>query len=1074
MQTDLDFKMLKKIESKGQDYFKLLVSYTYQHFCDKDVKPFIMRNGKKHELGFFQMATIMKNITESAGITPSSEQWIYILSNKKRILCEACAGSGKTTISLFKIICIILFYGVRPDEVLALAYNKHAAEDLETKFMTLRDKINAIQIPGIKIEGTIVACTFHSWCRTWLDAYKEFYGYEDMRQSQLGEYEQSQLFQVAFKNMCTVNKKDITPDDNLIQSFMALFSYTKERCITKDPEAWKICSEFQNLKEFSTEEITQVFKFYSRLKKNKRKFDYVDLVDKMYDIVLDIGKSKRIRANYKMVLIDEYQDMTYSMKRIPIALLEGNHEHFIGRYDDCFLSCIGDGDQSIYSFRGTQPDNCLLFKEEYKGKPEDVRILTMSVNRRCKSEVLQPAIKVVSSIGDRIDKPISALNQGGRVLVKEYRSQDEEVNDILQFLQGKQNCSDCCVAYRNISSSKHLIMKCFELDIPCNVVKGTVPLTDKMSETLRGVLDLLYDPYNLRLAQKYLYRVVPKGTAVKRDTLFKVFQTKIEAIENSTRGNYVAAQPFWELEIPGSNEIRDYDLAIEVLKGVSLKMSKGANMNEFFPEVFNLVMRYYIQGLMQSFMQSEFSQEFLNFIYRFFNKPIPYKKLKQEIRDHLEFQERNKSRGVYLTTMHGLKGLEFENVFVIDLIDGLFPGNELRNPALTAVQRNALELEARRLLYVTVTRAKTNLTLYFSKTQPSRYLKYFVEDPQVEMYAEHLAKLQEGAPESVNESGYYFNEDWRYNSSTAKMTFNQVVENYKEMNPPPQPPQPQPSKSKENWKSSSVSIPEAVNLMAPQTINTPEPVKEEVPETSKGEGLELSSIALSEFMFTDESIKSSIDEDVHQTYDDAENKFLTIEQKLTFKPEQRQVKEFNWEQLDNTEIEFESETSEDDEWTLGEEIVEPLSDEAPDTISPEKDESLDIKSSEKDETPDTLDAFLEIGEQIEKEQNPDVSQPTKILETKEFTTSLGDLFDENDLTFESSNNDTFDLGSIDNDDFDLGSLGEGDDNNDAFDLGAIDETETSEFNTPKEEEPVIKNKPNLSRVLGLIKKRKEK
>lgn len=1047
MQTDLDFKVLKKIESKGDEYFKLLVSYTYQHFCDKDVKPFICQNGKKQVLGFFQMATIMKNITESVGITPSSEQWIYVLSNKKRILCEACAGSGKTTISLFKIICTILFYGVRPDEVLALAYNKHAAEDLETKFMNLRDKINALQIPGIKIEGTIIACTFHSWCRTWLDAYKEIYGYDDMRQSQLGDYEQSQLFQVAFKNMCTVNKKDITPDDNLIQSFMALFSYTKERCITKDPEAWKVCSEFQNLKSFSTEEIIQVFKFYSRLKRNKRKFDYVDLVDKMYDIVLDIGKSKRIRANYKMVLIDEYQDMTFSMKRIPIALLEGSHEHFISRYDDCFLSCIGDGDQSIYSFRGTQPDNCLLFKEEYKGKLEDVRVLTMSVNRRCKSEILQPAIKIVNSIGDRIDKPISALNQGGRVLIKEYKSQDEEVNDILQQLQGKQNCSDCCVAYRNISSSKHLIMKCFELDIPCNVVKGTVPLTDKMSETLRGVLDLLYDPYNLRLAQKYLYRVVPKGTAVKRDTLFKVFQAKLDAMENSTRGNYVAAQPFWELKVSGSDEIRDYDLAMNVLKGVSIKMSKGANMNEFFPEVFNLVMRYYIQGLMQSFMQSEFTQEFLNFIYRFFNKPISYKQLKQEIRDHLEFQERNKSRGVYLTTMHGLKGLEFENVFVIDLIDGLFPGNELRNPALTAVQRNALELEARRLLYVTVTRAKTNLTLYFSKTQPSRYLKYFIEDPQVEMYAEQLAKLQEGAPETVTDSGYYFSDDWRYNSSTAKMTFNQVVDNYKEMNSP----QLQNSNGgKENWKSSNVSVPEAVNLMTPQ-IRKPD--ETETSENSKGENLELSSIALSEFMFTDESVKSSIDVDVHETYDDAENKFLVIEQKLTFKP----IEEFDWKQLDDEEIEFDTSVDENDEWTLGEE---------PANAEPN----------------DLTDAFLEIGNQIEQEQNPDVSQESEELNDN---TLILESFSTNEL-------DEFDLGSLGDNksDFDLGSLGDnksdyefdldslGNDKGDSeFDLGHLGDVnieESAEFVTTNEEEPIIKNKPNLSRVLGLIKKRKEK
>lgn len=83
--------------------------------------------------------------------------------------------------------------------------------------------------------------------------------------------------------------------------------------------------------------------------------------------------------------------------------------------------------------------------------------------------------------------------------------------------------------------------------------------------------------------------------------------------------------------------------------------------------------------------------------------------------------------GVYLTTMHGLKGLEFDNVIVLDMDDNLYPGNELKNNSFSEEQRTKIEWEARRLLYVTVTRAKHNLKLYFNSRCPSRYIKFFVE-----------------------------------------------------------------------------------------------------------------------------------------------------------------------------------------------------------------------------------------------------------------------------------------------------------------------------------------------------------
>jgi ATP-dependent exoDNAse (exonuclease V) beta subunit len=160
------------------------------------------------------------------------------------------------------------------------------------------------------------------------------------------------------------------------------------------------------------------------------------------------------------------------------------------------------------------------------------------------------------------------------------------------------------------------------------------------------------------------------------------------------------------------------------------------------PEVIELLYDNYVNGLMKSILSNSITPEYVKFVNKYFSQNISYEVFDKQMREKKKQLEENKDEGVKLTTMHGLKGLEFDNVIVIDLDDTIYPGRELASKNLTERQAVKIELESRRLLYVTVTRAKDNLTLYFYQNCPTRYYEFFVNNSDL---AEKYSKCAENS-----------------------------------------------------------------------------------------------------------------------------------------------------------------------------------------------------------------------------------------------------------------------------------------------------------------------------------------
>lgn len=678
---------------------------------------------------FKRRVKVMQVLCKLLNLEPSMEQWVFLLSDCERLLCEAAAGSGKTTMAQLKLIDEKLTHNVPGENILALAYNNHAVKSMIGKHYDIITEINNSNVKELRRDTNICCYTFHSFCKGWVEDYLQELGYNSENKRYLiTDVEQFKLVKFALE---AFKKKKIQTDkraeklfisDTTIHDFIALYAFSCETLSKGEPDKWKLCTSYDSLltNYWTSEYLLECIKNYEKLKKLKQRMDFNDLISNMYALCCKPEVIKRIRANYKVFLVDEYQDITPSMLEVLKLILEGNSELGIKPYYDAKLICIGDGDQSIYGFRGTDPDNCIRFKPLFGQNAAMTRITTMSVNRRCPREICEKAASIILSNEKRIQKPIRSLSEGGKVETVSYEDPCVEIDNIISKLKALQSVelNDTCICYRNLSSSCMLTLKLLENGIPFRIGSGNAPLSDILSTTLIDTCDMLSYPDSPLYMKKVLYKLLPKSYTFSRKSLDAVL-TNVE--ERYKKGELVA---FYDIEFPDAAlAINGFSNAISMLKHCRMCHRNNKPMNTYIPKLINLIHKYYLDFQMAK--REIIPDSYMHYIEDWFSRGISYADFHKEYVKLIDAMKDSLS-GAYITTFHGLKGLEFTNVFVIDLDDGIFPGTELAmSRELSPQQLDGLEAEAKRLFYVTVTRAKKNLYLYYSETCPCRYMRFY-------------------------------------------------------------------------------------------------------------------------------------------------------------------------------------------------------------------------------------------------------------------------------------------------------------------------------------------------------------
>lgn len=709
-ETDVDYD---KLYSFTEDE---LFQYTKENFVSPNIT-------YPEGYSFEKSAKIMKVVCEKMlHIKPSPEQWVFLLADSERLLCEACAGAGKTTMAQLRVVKDKLVHNVAGINILALAYNTHAVEDMKLRHDYIIRAINNLKINDLHRDPNICCYTFHSFCKSWMEDYLTDFGVTNKNGYLLSESERHAAMQMAVSAL--KKKLQINPftTDATSDSLLSLYSYTRETLTESTPSAWNMCPNIKDLSVFTLDQISMIFEFYERYKNLKHKMDFTDLINNMYILCKRADVMERIRANYQYFIIDEYQDMTPSMLRIVKLILEGDVELGIPPYNDSRLTCIGDGDQSIYGFRGTDPDNCIRFKETFCSPGHWVKVTAMSENRRCPSEIIKYARAVIESNTLRITKPVKSIRDGGSVDVYKYSSCDDEMSKLIQKLKSVplEQLRQTCICYRNQSSSYMLGLALAKAGVPFKMIKGHRPLSDRFSSSVFDVLNMLSYPDIADYVDKALYKVIPKSSQFTRLTISDILKRETEA------GKYSGEHKlFTQLDFPiSATSLNGFKDALAILDTARLLHRNNKPMSTYLPDIIKLVRKYYLDW--QLAKEGVLSEEYVEYVTAWFSRDISYDDFMKQHRKLLEDVEETARNGVYCTTLHGLKGLEFENVFIIDLNDGIFPGTELsQSESLSVQQKDVLECEARRLFYVALTRSKQNLCIYFDADTPSRYIRFF-------------------------------------------------------------------------------------------------------------------------------------------------------------------------------------------------------------------------------------------------------------------------------------------------------------------------------------------------------------
>lgn len=651
-----------------------------------------------------QVLNILNNIFMRIGLKLDNEQLLFLMDDSKRVLCEASAGSGKTTVSQLKMIKMKMLYGIDGTDILAIAYNDHAAIDMQKRHTSLVEQIMSQRISGVKMNDRIVCRTFHSNALAWVTEYANKCGITNKETIVISDANTEKFMTKALESAIKTHNKKTGEnlsieqiDPNTIPALISYLSYIEEVMMTVAESVYLPKFTEINLPQSMVEDV--IIRF-NKLCEFNSMFTFSNILVKFYDLLrLNEGIRTRIQGAYKALLVDEYQDMTPLMNAI-IALMIN---------DDTIFNAIGDGDQSIYSFKGTDSLNCLKFRQYF---PDGV-VVSMGANRRCRKNIVDVARNILSINTLRYPKEIYSLKDGGSVVTRPYDSSADECSFLISELKNIpiDKLYDVCIAYRNRESSLLLSKRLLDARIPFNVKSGYEPYKDILSASLYEIYAMLKQPLSVAYHKNTLYKLIPASKS-------QVNKVVSEGSGGETMKHYLDYK--WESLGNLSYAVRK---ALTTVKECEDAVRSDAPMSNYFNKIWNLFKLYYWNWVSK---QVKFPADLEESVVQDYSTSRGYKQFCKDYNEQIEIRDRfsRGGIGVTLTTFHGLKGLEFSSVYLIDLDDRIFPNYEKIEKECSSNPDAELEEkeECVRLFYVSCTRPKDKLTVLYSASNPSIYI----------------------------------------------------------------------------------------------------------------------------------------------------------------------------------------------------------------------------------------------------------------------------------------------------------------------------------------------------------------
>lgn len=599
------------------------------------------------------------------------------------ILILAGAGSGKTRVLTHRAAYLIEEKGVNPYQIMAITFTNKAAGEM-------RERINSLV--GLGANGIWVA-TFHATCVRILRRFINRIGFE----TNFTIYDADDQ-KALMKDIC----KSMEIDTKLYKEkmFLAAISSAKNELIGPAEFARNAGDDFEKIKQ------AQVYKEYQKALKRNNALDFDDLI--FYAVKL-FSEDEQVLSHYqerfRYIMVDEYQDTNTAQFKL-IWFLAGKYRN---------LCVVGDDDQSIYKFRGANIYNILNFEKFF---PE-AAVIKLEQNYRSTQNILDAANSVIANNYSRKQKKLWTANGAGEKItfcqfINGYEEAAFAAKDITEkvFQKGYQY-KDCAVLYRTNAQSRLFEEKFIVSNIPYRIIGGVNFYARKEIKDLLCYLKTV-DNASDDLAVRRIINIPKRG--IGATTIGRV-QAYAASQEISFYDALKAAD-----EIPSigkaAAKIRPFVLLIQSLRSKLGLISLTDLLDEILENT-GYVKELQAEGTEEAKARIENIDELIS-------KIADYEQGEEEptlsgfledvalVADIDTLEE--ESNYVVLMTLHSAKGLEFSNVYLAGMEDGLFPSY------MSIVSETAAEdiEEERRLAYVGITRAKEHLTLTCAKERMVR------------------------------------------------------------------------------------------------------------------------------------------------------------------------------------------------------------------------------------------------------------------------------------------------------------------------------------------------------------------
>ena len=590
----------------------------------------------------------------------------------------AGAGSGKTRTLTMRIRHMIEDCFVSPFNILAITYTNKATKEMKDR---LKERSFGVTIS-----------TFHSLCTTILRKEIEVLGYQ--RDFAIcDEDDQSKIINEVIKDA------------------------GEQKGIAKDlQKAIKRSKSFMSKPD--SPYLEELFDRYNQKLKELNMLDFDDLLLKVHELFKEYPDVlNKYQEKYQFILVDEFQDTNLVQYKIVKALAS--------KYRNLFI--VGDDDQSIYSFRGTNYENFNLFKEDFS----DYKLFTLTTNYRSSQHILDYCNRLIAENDNRQPKEMKTTFNGESDDVVLHTSNTEEdeaffVANKIQEMANGANYDRFAVLYRNSVLSRNVETELIRRNLPYKVYGGLSYLKRREVKDIAAYFRLMMNPNDL-ISFKRIINVPSRGIGL-------VTIDKLEKIKKTNKINCLETIDLASTVVPKSKVG-----ALEDFKNIILRYKdrlETDDLVDLFTELIDEIGFYkYLEdeyGTEEAKERRNNVDEFASILYKVDNYDLDTPRLVKlaNVFDEMTLSEnkrngKERDDGITLSTIHSVKGLEFDTVFIIGLEEDIFPG--------MYKSENDMELEEeRRICYVAMTRAKKKLFLCHSITRvlygrkfnnrPSRFL----------------------------------------------------------------------------------------------------------------------------------------------------------------------------------------------------------------------------------------------------------------------------------------------------------------------------------------------------------------